>query len=103
MRSLHNRFLPRILVLVILVALGATRVPPAAARETTSSSSPAPVNWSSSHDVFYITVDPASDHSTASIIAIAVADEFNKLDAPQGTTKKPWAVPEAARRLSRKD
>jgi hypothetical protein len=94
MRSLHRPLRTRMLALAALLALGATSMPGGTALGATQAATSA--DWSSANDVFFITVDPGSDHSTASIIAIAVAEEFNKkLDIPTGAAERPWAIPEA--------
>jgi hypothetical protein len=47
---------------------------------------------------FYVLVDPGSDRSVASVIAITMAGEFNKVFRPlkdQPDSTKVWAIPEA--------
>ena len=61
-----------------------------------SAEEPAPSVLTTERPAFYVLVDPGSDRSTASIIAITAAAEFDKvLLAPAASAPKPWAIPEA--------
>jgi hypothetical protein len=81
------RIAAAIVALVLAVASGALAQEPAP---------PKPATLATEHPGFYVLVDPGGDRSAASIIAITVAAEFDKVLLPAKPGQpKPWAIPEA--------